>query len=207
MEGRFNWTDELLQWQTSESKGEIRQESGKIGLHLSSFDLLFLVCTFCCCCCCICNVLLVAIISSGRDDTQGKPTLTTLHTDSLFIWTLVERFISRWSISVPQWELHKAILCFRADPLSRFGRVRLWMSDCSVTQRVFEYAQKWCICRMFGCYMAGAMWNRLLPSGRTFCTYTIRPCTSLQCHFIRSRIHRAHLCSAITCHLHFWQSH
>ena len=32
------------------------------------------------------------------------------------------------------------------------------------------------------------------------------PCTSLQCHFIRSHIRRMHVCFAVTCNLHFWQN-
>ena len=32
------------------------------------------------------------------------------------------------------------------------------------------------------------------------------PCTSLQCHFMQSHILRVHVCSAVTCHLHFWQN-
>ena len=45
---------------------------------------------------------------------------------------------------------------------------------------------------------------KLLPSRLTF--YVHRPCTSLQCHFMQNHIHRAHVCLAVTCHLHFWQN-
>ena len=45
---------------------------------------------------------------------------------------------------------------------------------------------------------------KLLPSRRTF--YVHRPCTSLQCHFMQNHISRAHMCLAVTCHLHFWQN-
>ena len=33
--------------------------------------------------------------------------------------------------------------------------------------------------------------------------YTIQPCTSLQCHFARSRICWVHVCLVVACHLHF----
>ena len=36
--------------------------------------------------------------------------------------------------------------------------------------------------------------------------YTIQLCTSLRCHFICSRNCRMHVCSAVTCQLHFWQN-
>ena len=34
--------------------------------------------------------------------------------------------------------------------------------------------------------------------------YTIQPCTSLQCHFIRNHLSRVHVFLAVTCHLLFW---
>ena len=52
---------------------------------------------------------------------------------------------------------------------------------------------------LFSYYMAGAMWNCCCLSRRSVCT-------SLQCHFIWSHIHRMHVCLAVTCHLHFWLS-
>ena len=36
--------------------------------------------------------------------------------------------------------------------------------------------------------------------------HRLPPCTSLQCHFMQSHILRVHVCSAVTCHLHFWQN-
>ena len=36
--------------------------------------------------------------------------------------------------------------------------------------------------------------------------YTMQPCTSLQCHFIRCYIRGVHVCLAVSCHLHFWQN-
>ena len=57
---------------------------------------------------------------------------------------------------------------------------------------------------LFGCYMAGAMWNCCHLS--TSSVYTTQPCTSLQCHFIQSNIRRMHVCLAETCHVHVWQN-
>ena len=57
---------------------------------------------------------------------------------------------------------------------------------------------------LFGCYMAGAMWSYCCLSAHS--VYTIQPCTSLQCHFIPSHLHRVHVCLAVTCHLHFWHN-
>ena len=36
--------------------------------------------------------------------------------------------------------------------------------------------------------------------------YTTQIYTSLQCHLIWIHLHRAHVCLAVTCHLHFWQN-
>ena len=36
--------------------------------------------------------------------------------------------------------------------------------------------------------------------------YTIQSCTRLQCHFIQSHVGRMYVCSAVTCHMHFWQN-
>ena len=49
---------------------------------------------------------------------------------------------------------------------------------------------------LFGCYMAGATWN----------CCRLSTCNNLQCHYIPSCIRRMHVCSAVTCHLHFWQN-
>ena len=45
---------------------------------------------------------------------------------------------------------------------------------------------------LFGCYMAGATWNCCRLGA--YSVYTIQPCTTLQCHFIRTRIRRMHVC-------------
>ena len=50
---------------------------------------------------------------------------------------------------------------------------------------------------LFGCYVAGATWNCCHLG--TSSVYTIQPCSSLQCHIIRSYIRRMHVCLAVTC--------
>ena len=57
---------------------------------------------------------------------------------------------------------------------------------------------------LFGCCMAGPMWNCCHLGARS--VYTIQPCTSLQCHFIQNYMCRGRVCLAVTCHLHFWQN-
>ena len=52
--------------------------------------------------------------------------------------------------------------------------------------------------------MAGATWN--CCSLGALSVYTIQPCTSSQCHFIRSDVRRTYACLAVTCHLHFCQN-
>ena len=109
--------------------------------------------------------------ASSRDE------LKALHNGNyisqyIYIWTIVERLISRWAQSTTQWQLYIAILYFRAPsrptvfhPVS----IRLWMSgDCSFTQRVSNihlsgYSAVWLLqgwCRV-----------KLQPSRRTFCVY------------------------------------
>ena len=48
---------------------------------------------------------------------------------------------------------------------------------------------------------------KLLPSRlSTRSVYTIQLCTSMQCHFLQSHIHRVYVFLAVTCLLHFWQN-
>ena len=80
------------------------------------------------------------------------------------------------------------------------------MSDYRLSWRFFQHPSKWCT--------YSAIWLlhswcqvKLLPPWRTFSVYhRLPPCTSLQCHFMQSHILRVHVCSAVTCHLHFWQN-
>ena len=77
------------------------------------------------------------------------------------------------------------------------------MSDCSCTQRVLRISTD-VGTLLLGCYMASATRNCCRLGA--FSVYTIQPCTSLQCHFIRSLSHKMQVCLAVTCHLHFWQN-
>ena len=94
-----------------------------------------------------------------------------------FIGTLVKCLILRWSLSISQWQLYSTVICFWPDPLHS-SRVCLWMSDCSFAQHHFWIATE-VIKALFGCCMAGAMWN--LPSWHTFCG-----CQTTMHHFIVS---------------------
>ena len=58
---------------------------------------------------------------------------------------------------------------------------------------------------LFGCYMAGATYMKLLLSLHMFCVHHMTM-YQLQCHFMQSHIDRVHVYSAVTCHLHFWQN-
>ena len=74
---------------------------------------------------------------------------------------------------------------------------RMWFSErvtCNLSWRVSENPptalfRRCTVCRLGACSV-----------------YTMQPCTSLQCHFIRSRTRRMPVCLAVTCHLHFWQN-
>ena len=57
---------------------------------------------------------------------------------------------------------------------------------------------------LFGCYMAGATWNRCCIGALS--VHTIQPCTSLQYHFTQSHIRRVYARLAVTCCRHFWQN-
>ena len=96
-----------------------------------------------------------------------------------------------------------AILCFHTDP-QHSSCMWLWMGDCSFTLCLFENTPKCCTFRAVWVLhgWSGDMWKT-----ETACSvYTIQPCTSLQCHFIQSNVHRVHVCLAVMCHLHFWQN-
>ena len=46
------------------------------------------------------------------------------------VWRFVVHLISRWALSISQWQLHSATVCFWADPLCS-GCMWLWVSDSS----------------------------------------------------------------------------
>ena len=102
------------------------------------------------------------------------------------------------------YNLFNAIL-FWANPL-RSSRMRLWMSDCIITQHVLNISTE-VDQALFGCYMADVCHVNLLPPRRTFCVrHILQPCTSLQCHFIQNHIRRTRVCLAVACHLRFGQN-
>ena len=57
--------------------------------------------------------------------------------------------------------------------------------------------------QLHNCYMAGTTWNCCRLGAKSM--YTMQPCISLQCHFIRSHIRRVQVCLAVICCLHFWE--
>ena len=57
---------------------------------------------------------------------------------------------------------------------------------------------------LFGCSMAGAMWNCCHLSASS--VHTIQLCISLLCHFIQRYAGRMQVCLAVNSHLHFWQN-
>ena len=79
-------------------------------------------------------------------------------------------------------------------------RMRFWRSV--TLRKVFEYSPKW-LWRCLVVDRAAATGNscRLIACS----VYAIQPCTSSQCHFIRSHVAG---CKSVTviCHLHFWQN-
>ena len=84
---------------------------------------------------------------------------------------------------------YSAVLCFQVDPL-RSSRMRLCMSDCSFTQRVFKYPPMW----LQRCLVLTWLVPRETAATSTHVPCTpCQPCTSLQCHFIRSYMRTVHV--------------
>ena len=84
--------------------------------------------------------------------------------------------------------LYRAILCSRADSLYSYC---MWLHPFIVD--IFNIHQSAVLTALFGCCVAGATWNWCCRLGVSS-VYTIRPCTSLQCHFIQSQVGRLHVC-------------
>ena len=79
---------------------------------------------------------------------------------NLYIRTLVERLVSRRTLSASQRQLHSAILCFWADPLrSSYMWLNEWPWLYTVSS---EYQMQWLQC-CFNCCTDGAMWNQPVP--------------------------------------------
>ena len=76
------------------------------------------------------------------------------------------------------------------------------MSHCPFLQHGFEYLPMWCT------YSDDLVVTWLVPRETAavlaLSVYTIQPCT-MSSHFTQSHIRKVHACSAVTCHLHFWQ--
>ena len=87
---------------------------------------------------------------------------------------------------------YTAILCVSAQVVCDSESVTSFTRHSSNIHRS-EYTP------LFGCYTAGATWNCCRLGA--YSVYTIQPCTTLQCHFIRTRMC---VCLAVTCHQHFW---
>ena len=80
----------------------------------------------------------------------------------------------------------------------------MWFRLSDFLLRALNIHQIGVLTALFGCYVAYATWNCCRLGARSVCP--IQPCTSLQCHFTRRQILRAHLCLAVSCHLHFWHN-
>ena len=94
---------------------------------------------------------------------------------------------SKWALSASQWQPYNSTnLCFWVDPL-RSSRLRIWMSDCSFTQRVLNTHRR-NITALSICFMSGPTWN----------------CCRLGARSIAQRT--THVCLDVTCHLHFWHN-
>ena len=97
----------------------------------------------------------------------------------------ITHFIS-WSL------LYSVIFCSRAD-LLRSCYTQFWLSDCSLSQRIFKHPPKWCT-------------NSTIWFLHGWCHVHHIPCTSVQCHFNWSHTCRVHVSLAVICRLHFWQN-
>ena len=111
-----------------------------------------------------------------------------------FIWTLVERLISRWALNtmtnivlfLASEQTHSALVVCHSE----------WVTACSFTVRATASSD---------IQPSGYSAVRLVPretaavSAHVLC----RPCATLQCYFIRSHIRRVPVCFSVTCHLSF----
>ena len=88
--------------------------------------------------------------------------------------------------------------------LSIYLSIYYYYHHLALTEWLLFYTARLFVTKLFGCYMAGATWKCCLL-GASF-VYSIQPCTSLQCHFIRRHIRKLHVCLVVTSHRHFWQN-
>ena len=93
----------------------------------------------------------------------------------LFLWILVERLILKWALSA---FTMATIALFSASEQTSCALV-VWDSEwVTVALRSMALSIE-VVTALFGCYMAGAMWNCCHLHSSS--VYTIWPCTSFQC--------------------------
>ena len=98
----------------------------------------------------------------------------------------IMEFVMSWRLL--QLKVRTVIIVLYTVLFSLSYRLTSFMSHV-ILVNCFKYPPKWCT---YGCYMAGATWNCCRLGARSL--YTIQPCTSLQCHFIRSHIRKVCMC-------------
>ena len=108
--------------------------------------------------------------------------------------TLVERLISIHNGN------YSTILCFPADPLS--SSRTLDPERVNVAPHSAFWISTEVVTALVSCYTAGATWNCWSFGARS--AYTIKLCTTLRYHFIRSHMRKVHARLAVTWPLHFW---
>ena len=91
---------------------------------------------------------------------------------------------------------------------SEWVTVVLYYKFLSIHQKcadISEYPPKWCADSAIW-LLHGWCHVKLLPSQCKFWVHQVKPCASLEYHFIQRHIQRVHVCFAGTCHLPFWQN-
>ena len=111
-----------------------------------------------------------------------------------YSWTRVERLVE---IS-PQRFTMTTVSRYSLFPSRPAAIVNEWLL---FTERVSEQPLKWCIPSAVCLSVLRGRIVKLLPS-----RLTLQRCTSLQYHFIRSRLRRVLVCLAVVWRLHFWQN-
>ena len=100
----------------------------------------------------------------------------------LFILTLVEHLIHRWTLSAPQWQVWcYSLLLSRSAALQSYATLNEWLALCSAF-----WISTQVVAVLFSCYMAGSMWNCCCLG--TSSVYTIQLCIRLQCHYLKPRL-------------------
>ena len=100
--------------------------------------------------------------------------------------------------------IHSVILCSWADSLHTLACDSEWVTV-SFIAHIINIHRSCVLVALCGCCMAGATWNVAVSVQVLNIPFNHAP-NRLQCHFIQSHIGRVYECSAVTCHLHFWQN-